>query len=70
MTIDKTYDPHAIETRWYAYWEEKGYFVPQGQGDAFCIMISTTQCNRQLTYGARVSGHHYGCANPLPSHER
>ncbi len=51
MTIDKTYDPHAIETRWYAYWEEKGYFVPQGQGDAFCIMIPPPNVTGSLHMG-------------------
>ncbi|MEE9345318.1 MAG: valine--tRNA ligase [Methylococcales bacterium] len=49
--MDKTYDPHAIETRWYAYWEEKGYFVPQGQGDAFCIMIPPPNVTGSLHMG-------------------
>jgi valyl-tRNA synthetase len=28
--MDKTYDPHAIEQRWYETWEAKGYFAPAG----------------------------------------
>jgi len=28
MTIDKTFDPAAIESRWYAHWEEGGLFRP------------------------------------------
>ena len=24
--LDKSYDPHGVEKRWYAYWEKKGYF--------------------------------------------
>jgi valyl-tRNA synthetase len=28
MTIDKTFDPAAIEARWYAHWEETGAFRP------------------------------------------
>jgi valyl-tRNA synthetase len=51
MTIDKTYDPHAIETRWYAHWEENGYFAPQGQGDAFCIMIPPPNVTGSLHMG-------------------
>ncbi|MCP5351893.1 MAG: valine--tRNA ligase [Chromatiales bacterium] len=26
--MDKTYDPHAIEQRWYQTWEARGYFAP------------------------------------------
>jgi len=26
--IPKAYDPHKVETRWYQYWMEKGYFTP------------------------------------------
>jgi valyl-tRNA synthetase len=32
--MDKTYNPHAIEQRWYQTWEESGYFAPQGSGSA------------------------------------
>jgi valyl-tRNA synthetase len=28
MTIDKTFDPAAIETKWYAHWESTGAFRP------------------------------------------
>ena len=24
--LDKSYDPHRVEEKWYAYWEKKGYF--------------------------------------------
>jgi valyl-tRNA synthetase len=51
MTIDKTYDPHAIETRWYTHWEDNGYFAPQGQGDAFCIMIPPPNVTGSLHMG-------------------
>ena len=26
--MDKTYDPHEVEKRWYERWEQAGYFVP------------------------------------------
>jgi valyl-tRNA synthetase len=32
--MDKSYNPHAIEQRWYQTWEENGYFAPQGSGSA------------------------------------
>ncbi|UCE90542.1 MAG: class I tRNA ligase family protein, partial [Pseudomonadota bacterium] len=37
--MDKTYNPHAIEQRWYQAWEDKGYFAPGGTGESYCIMI-------------------------------
>ncbi|MEO1046625.1 MAG: valine--tRNA ligase [Pseudomonadota bacterium] len=29
MTLDKTFDPAAIEARWYSHWEENGLFRPE-----------------------------------------
>ncbi|HXN14970.1 MAG TPA: class I tRNA ligase family protein, partial [Usitatibacter sp.] len=26
MELAKSFDPHAIESRWYPYWESRGYF--------------------------------------------
>ncbi|MEE9412276.1 MAG: class I tRNA ligase family protein, partial [Methylococcales bacterium] len=49
--MDKTYDPHAIEVRWYANWEDNGYFAPQGQGEAFCIMIPPPNVTGSLHMG-------------------
>ncbi len=37
--MDKTYNPQAIEQRWYKTWEDNKYFAPQGQNESFCIMI-------------------------------
>ena len=37
--MDKTYQPEAIEQRWYQFWENQGYFAPQGEGKPYCIMI-------------------------------
>ena len=36
--MDKTYQPHAIETSWYNTWESENYFAPQGAGDSYTIM--------------------------------
>ncbi len=32
--MDKSYNPHDIEQRWYQFWEKNGYFAPQGSGNA------------------------------------
>jgi len=45
--MDKTYDPQAIEQRWYKTWEDNQYFAPHSATDptkerpdpSFCIMI-------------------------------
>ncbi|WP_414708199.1 hypothetical protein, partial [Pseudomonas sp. UBA6310] len=37
--MDKTYQPHAIETSWYQTWEANNYFAPQGAGEPYTIMI-------------------------------
>ena len=37
--MDKTYQPNAIEARWYAEWEQQGYFKPAGAGKPYTIMI-------------------------------
>ena len=37
--MDKTYQPHAIETSWYNTWEAENYFAPQGAGESYTIMI-------------------------------
>ncbi len=37
--MEKHYDPQSIEQRWYAHWEQQGYFTPSGHGENYCIMI-------------------------------
>jgi valyl-tRNA synthetase len=49
--MDKTYDPHAIEARWYQRWEQCGYFAPQGTGPAYCIMIPPPNVTGSLHMG-------------------
>ncbi|MBI3562536.1 MAG: valine--tRNA ligase [Gammaproteobacteria bacterium] len=49
--MDKTYQPHAIETHWYARWEQCGYFAPQPQGAAYCIMIPPPNVTGSLHMG-------------------
>jgi valyl-tRNA synthetase len=49
--MDKTYNPHAIEQRWYQTWEENGYFSPQGGEKSFCIMIPPPNVTGSLHMG-------------------
>ena len=49
--MEKTYDPHAIEQRWYKIWEEKGYFAPSGKGKPYCIMIPPPNVTGSLHMG-------------------
>ncbi|HEY0635430.1 MAG TPA: class I tRNA ligase family protein, partial [Gammaproteobacteria bacterium] len=53
--MDKSYEPHAIEQRWYQTWEENGYFAPKSdQGansDAYCIMIPPPNVTGSLHMG-------------------
>ncbi|GAB4360562.1 MAG: valine--tRNA ligase [Gammaproteobacteria bacterium] len=50
--MDKTYNPHAIEQRWYQTWEERGYFAPAGKGATpYCIMIPPPNVTGSLHMG-------------------
>jgi len=49
--MDKTYEPQAIEERWYATWEAKGYFAPSGTGTPYCIMIPPPNVTGSLHMG-------------------
>ncbi len=49
--MDKTYNPHAIEQRWYEIWEREGHFAPSGEGEAYCIMIPPPNVTGSLHMG-------------------
>lgn len=50
--MDKTYDPHAIEQRWYQTWEDRGWFEPgTGDGKPYCIMIPPPTSPATCTWG-------------------
>ena len=50
-TIEKIYNPEAIETNWYKTWETKGYFAPSGQGEPYCIMLPPPNVTGSLHMG-------------------
>jgi valyl-tRNA synthetase len=49
--MDKSYEPHAIEQRWYETWERAGYFAPSGAGAPYCIMIPPPNVTGSLHMG-------------------
>jgi len=49
--MDKTFQPAAIETRWYQEWEDKGYFAPRGGDKSYCIMIPPPNVTGSLHMG-------------------
>jgi valyl-tRNA synthetase len=52
MTIDKTFDPAAIESRWYAHWETTGEFRPaRDEATPFTIVIPPPNVTGSLHIG-------------------
>ncbi len=51
MTMEKTYQPQQIESHWYQTWENKGYFKPSGEGEAYSIMIPPPNVTGSLHMG-------------------
>jgi valyl-tRNA synthetase len=52
--MDKTYDPHAIEQRWYETWEQRGWFEPTSDDTGqppYCIMIPPPNVTGSLHMG-------------------
>jgi len=49
--MDKSYQPGAIEDRWYAAWERAGYFAPGAEGRPYCIMLPPPNVTGSLHMG-------------------
>ncbi|MEE4660458.1 MAG: valine--tRNA ligase [Halieaceae bacterium] len=49
--MDKTFQPSDIESRWYEYWENAGYFAPSGEGTPYSIMIPPPNVTGSLHMG-------------------
>jgi len=49
--MEKTYNPRAIETDWYRFWEEHGYFAARGAGEPYCIMLPPPNVTGSLHMG-------------------
>ncbi len=53
MELAKSFEPRAIETKWYAYWESKDLFRPPMRPDApaFCIQLPPPNVTGTLHMG-------------------
>lgn len=49
--MDKTYNPDAIEQRWYQQWEHNGEFKPSGEGMPYAIMLPPPNVTGSLHMG-------------------
>ncbi|MCA1853088.1 MAG: class I tRNA ligase family protein, partial [Beggiatoa sp.] len=49
--MDKTYEPNAIEPRWYEHWERHGWFAASGTGRPYCIMLPPPNVTGSLHMG-------------------
>ena len=49
--MEKSYNPHEIEQRWYQSWEKNGYFKPAGGHQAYCIMLPPPNVTGRLHMG-------------------
>ena len=49
--MEKTFQPDAIEYKWYQEWESQGYFSPSGQGRPYSIMIPPPNVTGSLHMG-------------------
>ncbi|NDY94952.1 valine--tRNA ligase [Wenzhouxiangella limi] len=49
--MDKTYNPHELEQRWYSRWEQSGCFMPSGQGEPYCILLPPPNVTGTLHMG-------------------
>jgi len=49
--MDKSYQPDAIEGRWYEIWEENGYFSPADQENSYSIALPPPNVTGNLHMG-------------------
>ncbi|HEX5091311.1 MAG TPA: valine--tRNA ligase, partial [Burkholderiales bacterium] len=52
MSLDKSFDPHAVEARWYGRWEAAGWFAHRGDArPAYCIQLPPPNVTGTLHMG-------------------
>ncbi|HUT75211.1 MAG TPA: valine--tRNA ligase [Armatimonadota bacterium] len=51
--LPKTYDPHAVEAKWYRFWDERGYFHAEADSGKprYCITIPPPNVTGELHLG-------------------
>jgi valyl-tRNA synthetase len=53
MALDKSFDPKAVESRWYTHWESNGWFAAQAKAGAppYCIQLPPPNVTGTLHMG-------------------
>ena len=53
MSLDKSFDPSAVENRWYSIWESSGYFsaTPNSDRTPYCIQLPPPNVTGTLHMG-------------------
>jgi valyl-tRNA synthetase len=51
MDLPKSFEPHAIEAKWYPLWEGRGYFKPSWSGKPYCIQLPPPNITGTLHMG-------------------
>ena len=52
--LPKTFDPKAIEERWYAHWEDRGLFRPdRGDATPWTIVMPRDVVGMAMVHGSR-----------------
>ncbi len=51
MTMDRSFNPHAIEQAQYEAWEQAKHFAPNGNGEGYCILIPPPNVTGTLHMG-------------------
>ena len=72
MELAKSFEPHAIEAKWYPFWESKGMFKPSMQAGRRAVLhpAAAAQRHRHAAHGARVPADADGPHDPLPPDAR
>jgi len=53
VELAKSFDPHEVESRWYSFWESRGYFrhSPDSQKPPYCIQLPPPNVTGTLHMG-------------------
>ena len=53
MPLPASFEPGSIESRWYDYWKDRGYFAPDpgAPGDPYCILLPPPNVTGTLHMG-------------------
>ena len=72
MELAKSFEPHAIEAKWYPLWESRGDFKPSHAPGCAGVLhpAAAAQRHRHAAHGARVPDDADGRADPVPPDAR